>query len=1581
MAKRVNKKLLFIVSTCTLVTLGVAGFVAMNAYRADATRFVRAGDAEMQAGEFRKAATFYGRAIGKQPNNTAYHGKFIEASRRIVPESASEARERYGQYVASLRRRAQLGRTDEQLWRELFAEQRLQAEFFDTVGQWQGIYDSIGSDMFSLLAPDDPVLAMGKANRGYAQSRRAGGLAPTEVAEAIAELESAMPLLKGADLDLAYGGLLNFRLHQARLFESANQARQAAEAWTTFDALLAQALAAAPSGYETRRLELARLRIRRDAGDASVEQADIDAAARRLVDLARASGDPILIYEAWKSVAPLGGPERLDVPLAMLEEYVQKNPDALLHRKLFATGLQYVDIDRAQREAIAVLETPRLPVGFASATQDEVRANAAQQIFDIQFSRFGAAEPDARPAALAQLEAARERIRELTAGLPDDSILLKTDGKLAFAKGDYATAAVRFNEVFRRGSLVDAELYVLASVNAEQMNELGIALERTIQGLAFAPGNFELLERRAALEFRLGRFSDSLRTAQRILERAPNRTLAKSIADAATAAMANRGVVDESDPIVQLVTKAQAAFDRQDYAAAKRDLETALAANPRELRLIRALAQVLASSGEREKAIEMAKRGLELAPSDPTLVRLIAFASSDDPVTRVQEAVAQIYPEGPDRVVWTYIRMANLLEQTEGAVGAFERTDPVESARQAGLLPAMRSATETWRERATAVDPNHPALVEYRFGQAIEAKDYRAAAELVALAETARRDPALAPILKARLELAQGRAGTAADILRRALDASIETADIHRVLGIAQEQMGDMTSAVRSFSEAYKRKPTDMNNVRFYVQALSRTGDRQQALAILREARRVAVDEQSIGEAWLALEAEIGDRNLARTTRETRYRLVPSDRTNAIALAAMLAELQPDREDVVDASGNPRFTEPQWRNLGEADRVRELERTRTAWRERSDEVFATLLAAEPASVELAAIRAAAYRRQGRYPLAEQTLVKLTERPEVGQRPDAWIALGVQYAESGDPTKASAAFGEAVKRGDDATRDADLSIGEYWFQRGQWERAASHFERVAEKRKERQVELRLAEAYARLRKFDLAQERLAQAISAGGRDSIIDQLEANIDEGRGDALVAQGKKTEALEAYGKGLAALKRAADAMPTNPIIYVQQASLERKRYEAGGDRKWLTAAQAAAEQAVRLRADFWPAAQAKSDLFLVAGDTPAALAELERFVASAPGVPDGRRRLVEVLAGTGNTRRAAEVVRDGISLNPNDPQLFALLGEIELVANRIDQAVLAYEQADRIRPTTESLHRLTDLRMRKTPPDWSGVLAGLRDRSEDVRMSPYLQSATGAAMVNTGQQRQGLDALRESYRFARQSVRDGLAQPSVFDGWYGNLRLAFPVARTSEAERFLIEVAADGINARDYRALAELWLNSGTDGPKRALEFVGKGLALDDGKDVRLTGRLHDLAGSAHYLMGDCRKAVDSFARAAEVLPNDAVMLNNFAYLAADCGDDPKRGLPAALRAVELAPNRADFLDTLGFVQARTGDRAAATETLLRSLRVTPNASANFHLAQIAHEENRLDEARRYLQAAGDLKPDPILQGKINELIAQLR
>ncbi|MBL9147662.1 MAG: tetratricopeptide repeat protein [Phycisphaerae bacterium] len=1578
---RLNKKLLFVVTLGSALTVGVGGVVFYQTYRGDPMRHLRAGDTAFAAGDFRKAADSYGRAISKRQSDLSFYAKYLDAASRVVPESASEAQERYNLYIGTLARRAQISRGDAALWQVLLDELRLQGEILSTSETWRVVADRIQNEMLSSLGETDPLVPLGAAYYGYAQAQRADAVTADERSKYSSQIEAAIPSLKDRPLDLAYGALLRLAFNDARTLAAAGQKDRADIAWKTFDELLAKAQAASPNGANVQQMALERLALRRQNGDTAVTEAMVDAASSKLMADVLASDDAVDVFNTWRTVGASNGSKGFDLASTFLETYLAKHPDAILHRHALARTLQSVDLDRAEAQAKAIVAAPRLPVSLMSATQEEIRVSAAVQLFDIEFIRFSAAKDEAaRAASLANLEKLRAEVAELTKGSANNFVVTKADGKLLFAKEDFAGAAQKFNELMKAGALVDAELYVLASLTAERQNMLGSALENAVAGLDLVPGNIDLIERKAGLEQQLGRFDEARRTAEIGLTIQPDNARLLKLRELAGNASQPLGV-NPDDPRIKALVEAERAFAAKDLAKADSILSPVLEKYPDDVSILTAMAQLRFSQDKRDEALKFARRGLELSPGNKKLLQLVAFLESDDPVQRVITLVSQQHPEGPERVVWTYVRLGNLADQTEIGLPAVQRGNPTEADRQAKLIPAMRTAEAEWKTKAYGIDPFHPAILDLEFTRAIAKKDYDAANKIVATASEKSKDAALPFMLKARLAVETKKYGEAVSTVQQAFDRNLDSADMWRLMGYAYEQAGDLPAALRAYAEGYKRDPLNMNNARAYVSSLIKSGERQQALVILREARKVAVDDAEIGDIWIQLEYEIGDRSLARSMREGRYRLAPTDKRNALALATMLSELQPNREDIGDERGVTKYNPPQWQALDEATRQREINAARDAWRRKSDTIFAELIAADPANPELALVRAATYRRQGKLPEAEGAIKSLITRAGDKATPPMFVALGMHYAESGDLAKATEAFNEALKREPEATRDSSAAIAEYWFQRAQWEKAIENFERVDQKIDSRSLSLRMAEAYGKLKQFDKAKAKIAEAVKDGGRDVVIDQLEANLSEGLGDDRRAKGDIQGAIASYDEGLAALDRAAVAMANNPIIAIQQASLLRKEFDATNNEAKLKAALAAADRATKLRADFWPAAQAKSELLLAMRDVNGAMAELERFMKAAPSSVDGRRRLVEMLAATGKLARAQELVSEAIGLAPSDPQWYLARGELEAAQGRVDSAILAFEQADRLRADPTNLERITELKLRRPSPDWQDILAGLRARTDDLKASPYLQGAVAAAMYNAGDTRRGIDALRESYRSARAMVAANPENQRALDRWYATLRFVYPTANTADAEKFVMEASEGKPTAQDLRWLAEMWAATGASGSSRAIETAQRAIAADDKKNKALTARLFDIIGGVKFSSGDCTGALEAFGKAAETLPDEPAILNNFAYVAAECGTDLKPAIAAAERAAQIASSNADYLDTFGYVLFKSGDRSRAKQVLNDSLRVRETASANYHLALIAVAENDKDGARSFLKAAGDLGPDPLLQKQINELIQQLR
>ena len=186
----------------------------------------------------------------------------------------------------------------------------------------------------------------------------------------------------------------------------------------------------------------------------------------------------------------------------------------------------------------------------------------------------------------------------------------------------------------------------------------------------------------------------------------------------------------------------------------------------------------------------------------------------------------------------------------------------------------------------------------------------------------------------------------------------------------------------------------------------------------------------------------------------------------------------------------------------------------------------------------------------------------------------------------------------------------------------------------------------------------------------------------------------------------------------------------------------------------------------------------------------------------------------------------------------------------------------------------------------------------------------------------------------------------------------------------------------------------------------------DSREAGDLHLRMGETYRRMGKAEAAVASLTRANQLLPDqpvvlgtlalvldgcgkkdeaerayratleldpdNAIAMNNLAYLLAERGEDLELALGFARRAGELMPDDADAMDTAGWVQLKRKQADAAIELFARALsKEAGNEGYRRHLLLAleakADRSAAMDELRVLL--AGDAPPAG--GGKITELL----
>ena len=1576
MAQKLNRKLVFVVgSLVLLVVLGGAVTLVLR-YKYDADRHVRAGDEAMAAGEFKKAADAYGRAVSKKASNLDYLGKLREAIAKVTPATDNEARERYQQLLGVYATEARVARDDLARWRAYLAVVREQCEAFDNVGTWKTFAERC-DDMERSVGDGTTAAAIAKLYRGYAGFRRIDSLNDSERAAVTVDFDAALKEkdLTPAERDLATGSLARLAIRDRAIASGAGRADRIEATQAALEKAVARAEAETPDGLCTliAKYEQAMLAAQGKRADPALA-----AAGEKLANAALASDNGIVIIEVAQTLAR-GGSDGIEEAQTLLGAFVTKHPDQALHRRIFASTLRASDSKSARRELQAVIDAPRPTTGLLAALYETNRLAASIALFDVAFDDTERTSGEEKDMHMKEMVAARDAMAKSLEGATDQSPLIRADGKIALMKGDPMGAIIKFNDVFKKGSQIDLELYVLSAMANMRVQEVGRALELVTSGLQLSPGNLALLKLRARLELTSARVADAINTLKSVLEFFPEDAEAKDLLAAAMRAKeADPSAVDAKDGVVDLAMAVQQACESKDYDGARRMLADAKQkAAVKDARFARMAVAIEVQANNIDVARKMTRDGLAEFPTDAALIRFNAVLSSEDIVERVIALTEGSLEDPKERAVLTYLRLL----QTSDTVG-----EQAQRERRLGLATAaqteqnaakLKAAAKEWRAKAEQLDRAHPGLLEADFNAAIDAKDYTAAETLAKLADESGRDRTQSAIFRARAFLAQDKMQEATQVLERAIQSGVDASTIYRTLGAALERLGNTEAAIKNYEESYKRRPADMTTVRLLVGALVRSGNPTRGLEILRQARSLAGFDEDVGNTWLVLEQQMGDRRLAQRMRDARYRIAPTDVQNAIAFASMLAVSAPDREDVVAENGRPVYTENQWTALDNAARLRETDRIRDEWRKRAETIFNEILTRDPSSIDAANAYSGMLRMLGRLDESEKVIATAVEKGGAAAGWRGYMLLGQLQCFLGKDAEARASFANAISREDPKSRDATRSIVDMLMGIERFPLAYEYLEPLVKFDDSRGMKMRQAECLLRLGRATEARTVFDAAGKAGDRDIGEELLDGAISVAVGDELRLKGDTNGARAAFEKAIPPYQRAKQLGPSIPQPFIQDAMLKRKLFELTGEKSRGEEALAAADRATSVGATFYPACAARSEVLLTLGDVNGAVAEIERYLRIVPTAVDARRRMIDLLYANNALDRAEESLRQAIGYAPGEPAWHYTLGDLLARRGKLADAAACYARADRLRPDPGTFFRQLDALIRAK--NYRGAIDACRARGDLIRDNPIARGYLGAALVAIGEKGDGVTTLRESFGVVKQAYDSGNAK--AMQDWYGAVRLIFAPALLNEAEALVKDVTNGDPTPVGWEYLSFLALGNDSAGPAKVVSYLEPLADRDYSKMPEFAAVLFDRLGTSYYLSGQCDKAVATFDRALKYTPNNHAVLNNFAYLCIECLKDPARAEAPARLAVQLQPTRGEYLDTLALVLVSGKQYQEGLDYADRAAKLSDSAPVQLHRAMALHGLNRDGLARDALRRAAEMNPDPPTKASIEQLLTQLK
>lgn len=442
---------------------------------------------------------------------------------------------------------------------------------------------------------------------------------------------------------------------------------------------------------------------------------------------------------------------------------------------------------------------------------------------------------------------------------------------------------------------------------------------------------------------------------------------------------------------------------------------------------------------------------------------------------------------------------------------------------------------------------------------------------------------------------------------------------------------------------------------------------------------------------------------------------------------------------------------------------------------------------------------------------------------------------------------------------------------------------------------------------------------------------------------------------------------------------------------------RKDAAKAEAAFQEALRLRPGFFPSARNLSAMALGKGEPSKARGYLEEVVGRDPknvmalielarigqqidAAPDEIETWLKAAMAAdpratepvgmlarhylkmGDPKRALEVTDSALSRSPDDTRLMTMAAQAQMLTGESNRALATFRRVVSKEPKSAvALLRLAEVQLAVNSP--TDAVATLR---RAIVLDPNLPAAY--------------------LMLAESEVRAGRAEEA--------LSIA-SMLKKANPKRSLGWVLEGDIHARAKRYEQAIGAYEQAVKVEKSIDAVGKlyGALVLAGKSEDAFRRLDTLAadasadrGIAMYAaqlyreQGKYDRAIRHYERVVEMYPNDVAALNNLALSYSEVGD--KRAAAIAERAYVIAPGNPAVLSTMGWVLVKEGRQGKGIDLMKKALQIQPRSSLiRFAYARALVTSGETQEARKTLEKLIEDSPNSSEGPAARKLLADLR
>lgn len=1254
MPGRVNTP--FVIILAVVVIAIVAGLIGLNAVlsRSPAQRIER-GDDLFARGLYESAADEYGKALSRDQTNYDAILKFANALERCRTNDRQKASQWVGMIRQAWTNAAQLRPNETLPFQKLI-------EFHSTIARdfspadpdaWARV-----QDVCDQALKVDPAFPGAHKARGVAGVRRMALLnLPAERRQAtLGHLRAALDA-QPADLQTLLALANWHRLEADFQAKTSGQEKLVADLGKQSARYLDSALAAAPQADVRDRLAVARALF--DAGKADRARPLVEAiqSAALANPAALQPADFIdladLIQRTLPADAPVTDPDadpaNPDVPgldriIDLLALASKTHPEDLRIQIAFATlqvaagripeGLTILRAAGEQRPAATPLQALRL---------SDLRQQA--RIAYVNFLLAEAqkqAEPAERTRRIAE---SRTVIQTIQSDLGDLPVIKLLQGKIAVLEQNWTEALRLLDAASTEFKDNNPDALRLAAQAAKQLRQTGDAARRYERLLTLTPGflpaRVELVRIYLDLNDTLAarRHLDALLAAQPDdpgVQQLQALALAKEGKTADALRLLRRLDPDKHPGHAPLLAQLQMADGKPDQARAT--LEPYVKANPTDLG---SLALLIRISGDKDRALALIDQS-EQAGGDPKALSILRTQVQGGDLGAV---VLQQIEENTQ---------LDALQQHLARARLHQRMGHNDQARQE-------------LDAAAKLNPNHAAVVELQFNDALARRDLDAARKLAERARTLDLDQARGQFFEARVLLADNQLNKAIDALREGLRLRPVFAEGWAMLGQAQLANSDPVAAAESFDNALERQPDNVVALRGLADVAAARNDAPAALRHLQKALTFAPADPDLVAHYLRFEESIGDPQKALNIRQRLATAVPGDWANRRALAILhlrLNQSEPARKVARDLLGD-----------GPADR---------------DNLGAAAL------VLLSTGEPEAGRK-----LLQDHVHALGDKAAA----EDWMLLGRYLFQADQPDPARSAYDQAFKLEDPARRQATRELASTFLElRNQPKEAADLLASlVKDLPEDRNLALAYATALARSNQLEQADKVLADTVRRHGRDA--------------GTLLLEGLIARARSDRDRALRCFSQAIDDSPRRAPAYYQRADLLSA--DSAKDLQVI----ADLNQALQLDPGLIGARQLLAQVYVRRGDRRDAIREYQALLARTPGFAPARVALAEALTLDRQLQARDTLLAESVKLfSAQDawPRLQALWAHRE---NRLPDAVAAMKKAVEINPSPVNIADLALFQLRDNQK--GDALKTITSKPDYLRDVPVVEAVRGRILA----------------------------------------------------------------------------------------------------------------------------------------------------------------------------------------------------------------------------------------------------------------